>query len=230
MSSSEDPAAAPAPVEEPEVDETREAFVSAFSDALDGGVVDSHIRPGDDVWIRVTRESWQLTGRILRDRFGCRHFCFLSAIDWLPSPYGRSHDAGVDVAAEADDAAPEPIEHGYAGGDTRFQVFARLTNIAEHWGVTVKTDVPDDDLCVDTWVDNFAGANWHERECYEMFGIGFEGHPFLRNLYLPNGFEGYPMRKDFPLLARAVKSWPGIVDVEDMPQSDESEADSGGES
>ena len=63
----------------------------------------------------------------------------------------------------------------------------------------------------------FAGANWHERECWEMFGITFDGHPGLRHLYLPGEFEGHPLRKDFPLLARLVKPWPGIVDVEPMP-------------
>ena len=63
----------------------------------------------------------------------------------------------------------------------------------------------------------FGGANWHEREAWEMYGIVFTGHPNLRNLYLPGDFEGHPLRKDFPLLARAVKPWPGIVDVEGMP-------------
>ena len=50
-----------------------------------------------------------------------------------------------------------------------------------------------------------------------MFGIDFTGHPDLRNMYLPSEFEGFPLRKDFPLLARMVKPWPGIVDVEPMP-------------
>jgi NADH-quinone oxidoreductase subunit C len=50
-----------------------------------------------------------------------------------------------------------------------------------------------------------------------MFGIGFAGHPDLRNMYLPTDFEGHPLRKDFPLLARMVKPWPGIVDVEPLP-------------
>ena len=54
-----------------------------------------------------------------------------------------------------------------------------------------------------------------------MFGIGFAGHPDLRNMYLPTEFEGYPLRKDFPLLARMVKPWPGIVDVEPMPAEEQ---------
>jgi NADH-quinone oxidoreductase subunit C len=83
--------------------------------------------------------------------------------------------------------------------------------------VNVKCDVPDDDPVVESWLPVFAGANWHEREAHEMFGIGFAGHPDLRNMYLPAEFEGHPLRKDFPLLARMVKPWPGIVDVEPMP-------------
>lgn len=52
-----------------------------------------------------------------------------------------------------------------------------------------------------------------------MFGITFVGHPDLRHLYLPGEFEGNPLRKDFPLLARLVKPWPGVVDVEPMPET-----------
>jgi NADH-quinone oxidoreductase subunit C len=51
-----------------------------------------------------------------------------------------------------------------------------------------------------------------------MFGISFDGHPSLRHLYLPSEFEGHPLRKDFALLSRVVKPWPGLVDVEPMPE------------
>jgi NADH-quinone oxidoreductase subunit C len=90
----------------------------------------------------------------------------------------------------------------------------------------LKADVADDDLAVPTWTGTFAGANWHEREAHEMFGISFTGHPNLINLYLPGAFEGFPLRKDFPLLARMVKPWPGLVDVEPMPgEPDDADAD-----
>jgi NADH-quinone oxidoreductase subunit C len=52
-----------------------------------------------------------------------------------------------------------------------------------------------------------------------MFGFEFTGHPGLRHLYLPSEFEGFPLRKDFPLLAREVKPWPGLVDVEQFPST-----------
>ena len=50
-----------------------------------------------------------------------------------------------------------------------------------------------------------------------MFGITFVGHPNLTHIYLPAEFQGNPLRKDFPLLARRIRPWPGIVDVEPMP-------------
>lgn len=210
------------PAEEaPPADERREALLEAVRTELGDAVVGSHIRPGDDLWVRVGREAWVDAGRIARDRLGCRYFNFLSAIDWLPSPFGRDMDAEVDVALAADTSKePEPIEHGYAGGDTRFQLLARVHNVAEGFGIILKADLPDDDLSVDTWIPVYAGANWHEREVAEMFGITFTGHPNLVHLYLPSDFEGYPLRKDFPLLARRVKPWPGIVDVEPMPGDD----------
>ena len=57
-----------------------------------------------------------------------------------------------------------------------------------------------------------------------MYGITFVGHPHLVHIYLPGAFEGFPLRKDFPLLAREVKPWPGIVDVEPMPDEGDEEA------
>lgn len=101
------------------------------------------------------------------------------------------------------------------------QVFVRVVNSTTHVGVNIKADVVDSAPVIDSLITVYAGANWHEREAHEMFGIDFAGHPDLRKMYLPIDFEGFPMRKDFPLLARMVKPWPGIVDVEPLPGDDE---------
>ena len=116
-----------------------------------------------------------------------------------------------------------------AGGDTRFQAFARAHSHDRKLGITLKVDLPDDDLVLDSWLPVFAGVNWHEREAHEMFGIDFTGHPYLRHIYLPGEFEGHPLRKDFPLLSRHVKPWPGIVDVEPFPPGMEDAASTGEE-
>jgi NADH-quinone oxidoreductase subunit C len=55
----------------------------------------------------------------------------------------------------------------------------------------------------------WTGANWHERETFEMFGVVFDGHPNLVPLLLPDGFEGHPLRKEFVLASRVAKAWPG---------------------
>ena len=210
-----------------EVDEAREALLDEITTEFGDAVIESHLKPGDDLWVRVSRDAWVETAHVLREAMGFRFFNFLSVIDWMPSPFGRDMDSQVDLELTPDEDAepsePEPMETGYAGGDTRFQVFARVNDITTARGVTIKADLPDDDLSVATWIPVYAGANWHEREAAEMFGVEFVGHPNKRKLYLPASFEGNPMRKDYPLLARRIKPWPGIVDVEQMPGDDDEE-------
>ena len=124
------------------------------------------------------------------------------------------------VPAEAVQAeAAEPVaiagrRTGLAGGESRFQVFARFASTKQHRGITLKADLDDTDPRVPTISKVYPGADWHERETWEMFGFWFDGHPNLIHIYLPGGFEGYPLRKDFPLLAREVKPWPGLTNVE----------------
>jgi NADH-quinone oxidoreductase subunit C len=207
-------------------DGLREGIVDELQSALGEQLLETHLVPQRDLWVRVAPEAWVAAGTALKAH-GFDYFCFLSAIDWMPSPYGKGED---DPSAPAPEPADEEsddepaMKHGVAGGETRFQLLARLTDLRRHVGVTLKADVPDS-LSMPSWIPLFAGANWHERETHEMFGITFEGHPDLRNIYLPGEFEGYPLRKDFPLLSRMVKPWPGIVDVEPMPGvEDEDEA------
>lgn len=205
-----------------EVDEVREDQLATLQTELGGAILETHVKAGDDIWVRVDRDAWVDVAMVLRRDLGFGYFNFLSAIDWMPSPYGRDMDSQVDIALEGTEAKePEPMEWGYAGGATRFQMLARVNDITSARAITLKADLPDDDLSIRTWIPVYAGANWHEREAHEMFGIDFVGHPNLRNLYLPGAFEGYPMRKDFALLSRRIKPWPGIVDVEPMPGEDE---------
>lgn len=208
-------------------DSAREQLLASLTDGLGDAIVGSHINPGHDLCIRVTADAWATTAEYLRNHLRYRWFDWLSAIDWMPSPFGRSMDSEVDktlgLAEAVEEAAKAEIVTGVAGGDTRFQVFARVHSLTEHLGLTIKADVDPDVMSVPTWTKVFPGADWHEREASEMFGIGFDGHPGLRNLYLPLEFEGHPLRKDFPLLARIVKPWPGIVDVEPMPTTENPE-------
>ena len=204
-------------------DGLREGIVDALLAELGDQLVETHLVPQTDLWLRVTSAAWARTADVLKAQ-GFDYFCYLSAIDWMPSPYGKGED---DPSAEPEEAEPaaQQMRSGYAGGESRFQMLARVTDLRRHVGVTIKADVPDA-MSMPTWIGSYAGANWHERETHEMFGIGFDGHPDLRNIYLPGEFEGYPLRKDFPLLSRMVKPWPGIVDVEPMPTEAEDDEES----
>ncbi len=208
------PLSSPAePEVEAAVDELRQGLVDRLTVELGDAVVGHHLRPGDDVWVRVRTDAWRAAGLAVRDALGCEYFCYLSALDWMPSPYGKGEDDPTEPPPERS----TETKQGLAGGETRFQVLARAVSPHRHVGITLKVDVPEDSLTIESWSGVYAGANWHERETWEMFGINFAGHPQLTHIYLPSGFEGYPLRKDFPLLARIVKPWPGIVDVEPMP-------------
>ena len=216
------------PQEELIVDDKREAFVDSITQDLGSSFIDSHIDPEIDVWIRVTQEAWSETAKILFEKYGMNFFNFLSAIDWKPSPFGREMDAAIDNLDDEVTVETE-MEWGVAGGEKRFQMLARVHNPATDMGVNVKADLEGDFPEVDTWTLVYPGANWHEREVMEMFGISFKNHPNMVNLYLPTEFEGHPLRKDFPLLSRRAKPWPGIVDVELMTGESDDETEESGE-
>jgi NADH-quinone oxidoreductase subunit C len=93
--------------------------------------------------------------------------------------------------------------------DAGFAVVLSVYSATHHHRALIRTRVPRAEPRLATLTGVFAGADWHERETYEMFGIGFDGHPGLAPLLLPDGFEGHPLRKDFVLAARVVKDWPG---------------------
>ena len=80
----------------------------------------------------------------------------------------------------------------------RFEVIYQMLSIALNARLRIVTTVADGAI-LPTAIDLFASANWAEREVWDMFGIFFSGHPDLRRLLTDYGFEGHPLRKDFPL-------------------------------
>ena len=93
-------------------------------------------------------------------------------------------------------------------------VVLHVYSTSHHHHLQVRTVVPRDGGSLPTVSDLWAGANWHERETHELFGVGFDGHPNLAKLLLPEEFEGFPLRKEFALLAREAKPWPGAKEPE----------------
>ena len=82
----------------------------------------------------------------------------------------------------------------------RFGVIYNLYSLKNKRRIRLKTFTEESDATVPTVTGVWGTANWHERETYDMFGIQFKGHPDLRRIYLPDEFEHFPLRKDFPLM------------------------------
>jgi NADH-quinone oxidoreductase subunit C len=190
-----------------------QTVLARLRDALGDGIVDDGSALGGLV-VRVRPDAWRRAAELCKDELGFDYLSFVSAIDWMPTPAVAEEVSG-DTSAPVQ---PKEMTFGVAGSSGRMQVFAHLESTHQQaLGLTLKVDVDEAAPHVDSWVAVYPGAAWHEREAWEMFGVVFDGHPSLRHLYLPSEFEGHPLRKDFPLLAREVKPWPGLVDVEPMP-------------
>ena len=202
-------------------DAAQELFARA-QEALGDAIVEHAAALGDAI-VRVRPDSWRQAAELCKRVLDCDYLSFVSGIDWMPTP-AIVEDGSGDTSAPVQ---PKEQTYGAAGSEGRFQVFACVESThRKAWRLILKTDVDETTMRVQSWVPVYPGADWHEREAWEMYGLVFDGHPSLRHLYLPSEFEGHPLRKDFPLLAREVKPWPGLVDVEGMP-GDESEATGG---
>jgi NADH:ubiquinone oxidoreductase subunit C len=101
------------------------------------------------------------------------------------------------------------------GAERGFEVVTHLSSTRHHHNVRIKVRVPHEEPSLPTISDLWATCDWNERETAEMFGIRFEAHPQPVKLLLSEPFEGYPLRKDFPLMTREAKPWPGAAEGEE---------------
>jgi NADH-quinone oxidoreductase subunit C len=94
-----------------------------------------------------------------------------------------------------------PSVHGvdYYPDEPRLGVLYEMLDMHEVDRISVKTRVSTEDPRVPTIVHLFPGADWPEREIFDMFGVVFDGHPDLRRILMPEDFEGHPQRRDYPI-------------------------------
>jgi NADH-quinone oxidoreductase subunit C len=150
----------------------------------------------------VAANRWLEVAKVLRDApdlsfESCVDVC---GIDYLE--YGKSEwktnsatGSGFSRGVSSDTAGEGP-----AAG-RRFAVVYQLLSVSMNQRLRVRVFCPDDEQpVVDTVCDVWSGANWFEREAFDLFGIFFRDHPDLRRLLTDYGFIGHPFRKDFPLI------------------------------
>jgi len=84
--------------------------------------------------------------------------------------------------------------------EDRFEVIWNIVSLKDRTRIFVKTRIPEENPTLPTSIDIWPGADWNEREAFDMMGIRFDGHPDMRRLFLPEDFEYFPLRKEFPMM------------------------------
>jgi NADH-quinone oxidoreductase subunit C len=158
---------------------------------------------------------------LLRTRFGADSFSTSEFRDnkRVIVPAGKVHafleclkrDAGFDLLV---DLSAADYLH-YPDARDRYGVWYVLANTTDNGKLIVKTWINDPDPEVPSVYALWKGADWMEREVYDMYGIVFEGHPDLRRVLLPDEFTAFPMRKDYPMRGRGERhNFPVITRAE----------------
>jgi len=164
-----------------------------------------------EVTIEVPAAEWKAVAERLRDHpeLGFDMMVDLCGVDYLE--YGRTEwstetasaqgfGRGVTAATSGRftfDDAPDEMERD----SPRFAVVMHLLSVTHNRRLRVRAWLPDDEFPeIESVTDVWAGANWFEREAFDLFGILFSGHPDLRRILTDYGFVGHPFRKDFPLI------------------------------
>lgn len=157
---------------------------------------------GDDR-IHVARENIVAVCRLLRDSPELAFdMCLdVTAVDYLGNPDGFSTPSQVwDENRAAWRHLPQSrhrLVQPPRGPAPRFAVVYHLLSTSHLHRIRIKSRVPEDDPTIDTVSSLWPGANWLERETWDMYGIRFNGHPDLRRIYLYEEFVGHPLRKDY---------------------------------
>lgn len=174
-------------------------------------------QPRGEVTLEVATADYLTACQALRDEFGFDTFIDLCGVDYLG--HGSDEWDSVDVSSQGfsrgvEGQGPgrfnwgEQPSHESAGkeiadtrAERRFAAVLHLLSIRRNLRIRVRCFAPDDGLPVVASVTGlWPGANWFEREAFDLYGIIFEGHPDLRRILTDYGFVGHPFRKDFPLI------------------------------
>jgi NADH-quinone oxidoreductase subunit C len=160
------------------IDEVLQALTTQFPgvDFAPAPLLTREDKSREQVCVRVPPDRLLEVMRFLYEDGCCRfeQMCDLTCVDYLDFP----------------------------GASDRFAVIYSLLSISKGHRLWVKCFVNDPDPAVPSVVEIWKGADWLEREVWDMFGIKFEGHPDLRRILTWEGFEAHPLRKDYPLRGR----------------------------
>ena len=97
-----------------------------------------------------------------------------------------------------------------------FEVVYHLYSIPLRHMLRIRARIPEDDCWIDSVTPIWRGADWHERECFDLVGISFRGHPDMRRILLPENWQGHPLRKDYPIQLPPEMEWEGYTELKEL--------------
>jgi NADH-quinone oxidoreductase subunit D len=162
--------------------------------------------------VTITREALPEVARFLRDQLHFEELTDVTVLDWLihaqaaPVRYAETLQGGLD----RDEILPRP----------RFDVLYLFLSMSNKVRLRLRVQVGEFDANVPTLTEVYAGANFYEREVFDLFGINFVGHPFMHRILLPDDTAGHPLRKDHPLGYEPVEFTHTVREVEETKPKD----------
>jgi NADH-quinone oxidoreductase subunit C len=160
----------------------------------------------------------ELVAPKLKEKFPEIEFEFSDYRDQLSVSFNKNFIVNVSSFLKDDDdlqfkLCEDVTAIDWARRKNRYTVVYHIMSLKLNSRIRLKADVDESELNVDSVASIWKTADWHERETFDMYGIIFNNHPDLRRMYLPEEFEYYPLRKDFPLM--------GIPGSFSLPKKDE---------
>jgi len=167
-------------VDRKKLEELVELLESEFRDKLSFSISDIN-----ELTVEFDSVDLIVLCNFLKDNSRCRfeQLVDLCGVDYLT--YGLTDESGL-----------ESVEMS----EPRFAVVYHLLSLTNNQRIRLRAFVNNKSLSVSSVVDIWPSANWYEREAFDLLGISFSDHPDLRRIYTDYGFEGHPLRKDFPII------------------------------
>ena len=180
-------------------------LIESVRDRFPDEVLSSHAFRGDATVV-VGREPLLEAARFVKEdpAFEMNLLVDLSAVDY--SAFGKrpapAFFASSGVAVKPSSQIPDEDPWPGPPAESRFAVVYHFYSVAHKHRLRIVVPVEEADAEVDSLTSLWPGANWLEREVWDMFGISFKGHPDLRRILMYEEFEGHPLRKDYPVNKR----------------------------
>lgn len=174
-------------------------------------LIGSHSVAGDAT-VLVERDDLVEVMTFLRDDARCamEQLVDVTAVDWSEYPTELRANASPCNEANPKKRTPQTLP--------RFEAVYHLLSLTKRHRLRVKVPIDGDDPWVPTMCDLWIAANWGEREAWDMTGVRFEGHPNLQRILTYDGFQGHPLRKDFPQRGyQPLLDMPTLKDYADHP-------------